>query len=219
MGLEIDRECVARYFIAEKWRRDPKPGAGPSMADNVARTVRWREEERVAVLGPADVARQAWNGYLYVNGTDRMGRPLIYYRPADQSAKKPEEAIRYLVYTLERALAAGRRNGGVEAYSFIIDCGGFSLQNMPPVHLIKQAFQLLHHHYPTRVGFICMRTWQLWLCVLGVLPAAAYTTTTLHLHQPPNPTHNPTTPPHNPQYTPARPSSSCGRYSTRSSPP
>lgn len=156
MGLVIDRECVARYYIAEKWRRDPK--SGPSMADNIARTVRWREEERVDKLGADDVARQAWNGYLYTNGTDKMGRPLIYYRPADQSAKRPEEAIRYLVYTLERALAAGRRNGGVEAYSFIIDCGGFSLSNMPPVHLIKQTFQLLHHHYPTRVGFICMRT-------------------------------------------------------------
>jgi len=42
----------------------------------------------------------------------------------------------------------------VEAYSFVIDCSGFSLSNMPPVKIIKQAFTLLHHHYPTRVGFI-----------------------------------------------------------------
>lgn len=25
---------------------------------------------------------------------------------------------------------------------------------MPPINIIKQAFTLLHHHYPTRVGFI-----------------------------------------------------------------
>ncbi len=156
MGLDIDRECVARYFIAAQWKAPHK--SQPSMADAVERTVRWREEERVSVLGPEDVAGQAWNGYLYTNGTDKAGRPLIYYRPADQGTKRPEEAIRYLVYTLERALAAGRRAGeDVEAYSFIIDCSGFSLSNMPPVHLIKQTFQLLHHHYPTRVGFICMR--------------------------------------------------------------
>ena len=42
----------------------------------------------------------------------------------------------------------------MEAYSFVIDCSGFSLSNMPPVKIIKQTFTLLHHHYPTRVGFI-----------------------------------------------------------------
>lgn len=36
----------------------------------------------------------------------------------------------------------------------MIDCSGFSLSNIPPVNIIKQTFTLLHHHYPTRVGFI-----------------------------------------------------------------
>ena len=148
--MTIDRECIARYFIAAQWKKAVK---GKVMVENVLRSIKWREDERVSLLGPADVLHQAWNGYLYVNGVDRMERPLITFRPAFQNNADPHKAIQYLVYTLERALDASRLSG-VEAYSFVIDCTGFSLQNMPPVNLIKQVFQLLHHHYPTRVGFI-----------------------------------------------------------------
>jgi len=59
------------------------------MLEQVLRTLEWREEERVAVLGPEDVLAQAWEGYLYVNGTDLMGRSMIYYRPAFQVRQPP----------------------------------------------------------------------------------------------------------------------------------
>ena len=79
--MPIDRECIARYFIAAQWRPSLR---GQPTVDCVLRTLKWREDERVAVLGPEDVLAQAWNGYLYVNGTDMIGQPMIYYRPAFQ---------------------------------------------------------------------------------------------------------------------------------------
>jgi len=79
--MPIDRECVARYFIAAQWKPAMR---GQPTVDAILRTLRWREDERVAVLEPEDVLAQAWDGYLYVNGTDRIGRPMIYFRPAFQ---------------------------------------------------------------------------------------------------------------------------------------
>lgn len=79
--MAVDRECVARYFVAGQWKPSLR---GKTTVDHVLRTIQWRERERVAHLGPDDVLAQARDGYLYVNGTDRVGRPLIYFSPAFQ---------------------------------------------------------------------------------------------------------------------------------------
>lgn len=160
--LILDRDTVARYLTAAQWKEFHH---GQNTSDHIITSVHWRENYHAAFIKPEEVMKQAKakdigdtdgfknTGYLYVSGHDLHKRPLIIYRPAFQDNTDPDVAIRLLVYTLERAVVAARENG-VDSYSLVMDCSGFSRNNLPNISTIKAAFSLLTKHYPTRVGFI-----------------------------------------------------------------
>jgi hypothetical protein len=90
---------------------------------------------------------------VYVNGFDKEGRAVVLFTPTYDGACATEDAVYYLVYNLERALALGATRGQ-ESYTVIVDIAQASA--FPPLKAIKASFTVMGQHYPMRSGAILL---------------------------------------------------------------
>ncbi len=116
--------------------------------------INWRNANHIwDVLQPgtknADVIRnEARSGYLYVMPTDKGGRAMVVYKAGVQLRGCPEDQLRLLVYTVERACLVSREKKIV----VILDCSEVTLLNAPSMSLIKRAISILTNMYPERLA-------------------------------------------------------------------
>jgi len=77
----------------------------------------------------------------------------VLFTPTYDGACATEDAVYYLVYNLERALALAATKGQA-SYTVIVDIAQASA--FPPLKAIKASFAVMGQHYPMRSGNILL---------------------------------------------------------------
>ena len=167
-----DNGMVLRHYRAEKGNVD-------SAISKIKSTIKWRREFGVkdivtcfddldgASLKPLrDTFREeAKTGKLYVRGRDRGGRAIQYMAPGRENTNNETNQMKFLVYTLERAIACtaaeqGRRkeaglqdtiNPGEEKICIIINFDQWTLRKSPPMSTTLYTLEILQRHYCERL--------------------------------------------------------------------
>ena len=150
-GWKLNRHQVYRYFAASQWSDRYN---GKRIEDAVVDTVTWRRDFGIAQIQPEQIASIVEKGVAYVNGLDRNGRSIIYFKFGRAGrVESPETLLQALMYTVERAdrLCEESKSGEFIA---VIDFEGVTLRNLPPLKAIRLAIDLLKQHYPYRLGGI-----------------------------------------------------------------
>jgi len=119
-------------------------------------TLEWRKKFEIEKLHPDMFSVEASTGKMYLNGFDKFGRPVMYMRPRLENTSDYENQIRYLVYTLERAISAMDPTRGVESWVFIMDFRGHNLTNTVPISTSKEVLNIITTCYPERLGLSIM---------------------------------------------------------------
>ena len=112
--------------------------------------VHWRKEFQIHAIDPMKFLHHLENRIIYVNGADRNGRVIMYFKIGNIRSKIPFDImISMLMYTVERA---DRRSVEIGSGEFIaiIDLHGMSFQYSPSFSVIKKALSLLKYNYPYR---------------------------------------------------------------------
>ena len=167
-----DDGMVLRHYRAEKGNVD-------SAITKIKSTIRWRREFGVADIVTCfddmngdslqllrDTFREeAKTGKLYVRGHDREGRAIQYMAPGRENTRGETNQMKFLVYTLERAIActaaaqAWRRrvgirdttNVGEEKICIIINFDQWTLRKSPPMSTTLYTLEILQKHYCERL--------------------------------------------------------------------
>ena len=167
-----DDGMVLRHYRAEKGNVD-------SAITKIKSTIRWRREFGVADIVTCfddmngdslqllrDTFREeAKTGKLYVRGHDREGRAIQYMAPGRENTRGETNQMKFLVYTLERAIActaaaqALRRrvgirdtiNVGEEKICIIINFDQWTLRKSPPMSTTLYTLEILQKHYCERL--------------------------------------------------------------------
>ncbi|CBQ69397.1 related to PDR16-protein involved in lipid biosynthesis and multidrug resistance / PHO13-4-nitrophenylphosphatase [Sporisorium reilianum SRZ2] len=113
-------------------------------------TLEWRRDFRPEIIAPGSVSPEAETGKQIVSGFDNDGRPLIYLRPARENTTPSDAQVRYLVWTLERAIDF--MPPGVENYAIIIDYHKATSQSNPSLSTARAVANILQNHYVERLG-------------------------------------------------------------------
>ena len=69
-----------------------------------ADTLYWRREFKPDLLVPEEVKREGETGKHIVSGFDNLSRPILYLRPGRENTEPNVQQVRYLVWSLERAI-------------------------------------------------------------------------------------------------------------------
>jgi hypothetical protein len=86
----------------------------------------------------------------YVNGVDKYGRALLYFKIGNIDTKVThEDMIQILMYSVERADHYSTNNGSGE-FVAVIDLKSMSFRFSPSFSTIKTALDLLKYNYPYR---------------------------------------------------------------------
>lgn len=94
----IEDPCtIRRYAIAVKWDLN-------QAKKRAADTLHWRREFKPDLLKPDDVKIEGETGKHIISGFDNSGRPVLYLRPGRENTGPSPRQIRYLVWSLERAI-------------------------------------------------------------------------------------------------------------------
>ncbi|ORY52355.1 CRAL/TRIO domain-containing protein [Rhizoclosmatium globosum] len=121
----IRRFCVAAKFDAAA--AEAKLGA----------TFKWRIDFGADLIDPAEVEPEATCGKGFVCGFSVDADPVV--------------ALRFAVYSIEKAIAIAERNGR-EKICILLDNEGVGFWNCPPVSFITSFVSIAEKHYPERLA-------------------------------------------------------------------
>lgn len=139
--------CLIRYLVARDWSLSKSHKM-------IRNTLKWREEYKPDQISFNEIKSVAETGKLYNHGCDKSGRPIVIMVPARENSKDYAQNLRYVVYTIERAVAA--MPPGVEQMALLIDFKGYSRHNAPPLNVSLETLNILSNHYPERLGLALM---------------------------------------------------------------
>jgi len=144
----LDDMCLLRYLRARDYHIDKS-------YKMIIDTIEWRRQFKPETVKFSQVEPIARSGCVYVNGKDKMGRPLIYARPyRDELATGPVDTItkfKHLVYWVEKGFSLMDKTKGVEGFTLITDYKNFGRKHMDT----KTNMEVLHYlnnHCPERMG-------------------------------------------------------------------
>lgn len=141
--LRFDDDLLLRYLRATDWDVDAAEAS-------LRKTVEWRVDHRIGELTPEAVGAELDTGKLVVAGHDRLGRPVIWMRPARENTRSHDDNIRNVCLALERAVAL--MPPGVEKWVVVVDYNGYSMMNAPPMRTSKETLDIFMSHFPERLG-------------------------------------------------------------------
>uniref|UniRef100_A0ACD6AAM7 Uncharacterized protein n=1 Tax=Avena sativa TaxID=4498 RepID=A0ACD6AAM7_AVESA len=123
-------KASAMFLKYLAWKRAAKPN-GPITADEVRN----------------ELAQEK----LYVQGHDKMGRPMVYLFGARHIAAKRDinEFRRYIVYMLDNTCT--KLPAGQEKFAAVVDLKGFGYANID-VRAMLEALDIMQSNYPERLG-------------------------------------------------------------------
>ncbi|GAC71470.1 p-Nitrophenyl phosphatase [Moesziomyces antarcticus T-34] len=144
-----EQKWLGEHNLYQRYLRAAK-GDVENAKKRIKSTLEWRREFRPEIIAPASIAHEAETGKQIVSGFDKDGRPLIYLRPARENTTPSNDQVRYLVYTLERAIDLMPE--GVENYAIVIDYRGATSQSNPSLSTARAVANILQNHYVERLG-------------------------------------------------------------------
>jgi hypothetical protein len=92
-----DPSTCRRYANAVKWDLN-------MAKKRAADTLQWRREFKPDLLVPDEVKKEGETGKHVISGFDNEGRPVLYLRPGRENTDANPQQVRYLVWSLERAI-------------------------------------------------------------------------------------------------------------------
>jgi hypothetical protein len=139
----VDAPMAARYLRARK-------GDVGKAAEMLHNTLKWRLEFKPDDIKWQDVALEHETGKMYANGYDREGHPILVMRPRNENTKGQEGQLLNLVYILNTAIRL--MSPGVEQWVLVLDFGGYSLKNAPPMKTSRAVLDIMQNHFPERLA-------------------------------------------------------------------
>jgi hypothetical protein len=124
----LDDGCLVRYLRARDWNI-------PQAHKMLLESVRWRFEYRPQHITTHEIGEVLKLKGMFQNGLDREGRPVIYMKPGAYNPNSAEMRVRFLVWTLERAIASMDVVKGVEKITWVMD---FSVSREKKVKIEKR---------------------------------------------------------------------------------
>jgi CRAL/TRIO domain len=127
--------------------------------------LKWRrtfEVDRILQANPDNdkdyykaLERENKDGKLYIRGYDKEGRALLYMKPVNESTHDEDYNLRFLVYSLEKAIACTQRESVKRGSKYplckinlVIDYNGFRLSDAPPMSTSQKTLEILQKSYP-----------------------------------------------------------------------
>jgi hypothetical protein len=142
-----DIPCLIRYLIARDWDLN-------KAEDMLNESLQWRRDFKPHEITPESIAEEAQTGKIYINGTDKLGRPIIIMRPERENTSNTQNQLKLLVYTLETAVST--MGEGVSQLVWVIGFANFSMSSMPSISQTMETIKILSNHYPERLGLAVM---------------------------------------------------------------
>eukprot|EP00049_Salpingoeca_infusionum_P014399 m.269027 g.269027 ORF g.269027 m.269027 type:complete len:396 (-) comp15664_c0_seq4:3295-4482(-) len=143
--LYVNDFCLIRYLRARDWHVDQAEKL-------LLGSLEWRLEVDPDAIHIDTIAREQQTAKIYLNGTDREGRPAIYQKPRYQNTTNYDEQVQQSIYTLERSVNSMDASRGVTQHHLITDFKGYSMFNAPPMHVTKRVLSVLMDRYPERLA-------------------------------------------------------------------
>ncbi|KAL0491685.1 hypothetical protein AKO1_010158 [Acrasis kona] len=138
-----DEACCLRYLRARDW--DVKKSM--KMLNN---SLKWRDTYKPEAILAKDLEEEASSGKVYQQGTDKLGRPVVYMTPARNTSTQYDKGVKLLIYTMEKAVASMPE--GQEQLIWFIDFKGYSSKHSIPINVAKETIDILSNQYPERLG-------------------------------------------------------------------
>jgi hypothetical protein len=82
-------------------------------------TIEWRRQTKPDEIPYQEIKGLQELASLYHNGSDNLGRPILYIKPGAYNPFSAEDRVRFLVYTLEKAIE--RMPHQVEKMVWVLD--------------------------------------------------------------------------------------------------
>ena len=102
------------------------------------------------LIVPEDVRIEGETGKHVLSGYDKRAMPLLYLRPGRENTQPSDRQIRYLVWSLERAVDF--MPPGQEKMCLVIDYKSATQQNNPSFSTSRKVLDILQNHYVERLG-------------------------------------------------------------------
>ncbi|KAJ3114922.1 hypothetical protein HDU96_001479 [Phlyctochytrium bullatum] len=138
-----DDACLRRHLRARGWDVE-------KTAPKLKEAVEWRYDYRPHDSDPAELKIDSATGNAYVNGFDKLNRPIIYVRKRGEKAEDPWRALKVLFLNLEIAIRL--MPPGVETVTLVMDMAQYSRANSTPLAVTRYAMNALSTYYPERLG-------------------------------------------------------------------
>jgi len=112
--------------------------------------VKWRAAYKPEMISWEDIAHEAETGKIYrADYKDKLGRTVLVLRPGLENTTSGKEQIKYLVYSLEKAIM--NLTDGQEKMVWLTDFQGWSLGSTP-LKVTRETVNVLQDCYPERLG-------------------------------------------------------------------
>jgi len=115
-------------------------------------SIEWRERDNVCCIPNSQVYGYLETPKMYVQGKDRLGRPVLIIQPRFETRFDVGETILALAYSIERAIK--EMPVGVEQFTAVLDFQGLGRQNIPSAGYLKAVFQTLMDNFPLHLGVV-----------------------------------------------------------------
>nr|XP_017239157.1 PREDICTED: phosphatidylinositol transfer protein PDR16-like isoform X2 [Daucus carota subsp. sativus] len=111
---------------------------------------KWQLEFKPEKIRWEDIAYEAETGKVYrADYFDRLGRSVVVMRPGYQNSTSNEGQIKYLVYSLEKAIM--NMGSGQDQMVWLVDFQGYALSKLS-LKVTKDTARILQNCYPERLG-------------------------------------------------------------------
>ncbi|KAL3700467.1 hypothetical protein R1sor_018489 [Riccia sorocarpa] len=136
-------DCLARYLRARDWNVE-------KAEKMLKEALKWRASYKPEDIRWDDIRKEAATGKMYkLDLRDKVGRPVIGVRFANQTTDDMKGHIKHLVYTMENAII--NFLPGQEQTVWLVDLKGWSIGKLG-VFEAKDTIYIVQTMYPERLG-------------------------------------------------------------------
>ncbi|KAF7022261.1 hypothetical protein CFC21_035066 [Triticum aestivum] len=112
--------------------------------------VKWRAAYKPEMISWEEIAHEAETGKIYrADYKDKLGRTVLVLRPGLENTTSGKEQIKYLVYSLEKAIM--NLTDDQEKMVWMIDFQGWTMGSTP-LKVTRETVSVLQDCYPERLG-------------------------------------------------------------------
>ncbi|KAL6638676.1 hypothetical protein ACP70R_023787 [Stipagrostis hirtigluma subsp. patula] len=159
---EEDELTLRRFLRA----RDHNVGKASAM---LLKYLKWKPAAKPnGFIAEEEVANELAQDKLYLQGLDKLGRPIIYAFPARHDPKKRDldELKRYVTYVLDKTVS--RLPEDQEKFVAVVDLKGWGYSNCD-IRAYLAALEIMQNYYPERlarvllihVPYVFMAAWKI----------------------------------------------------------